>query len=98
MHFVISLQHNSFRYSPAYKRIKKRYLAAVILLLSYPFSTLAQNAIGNARAIIKIDIERTIGEIDPKIYGVFMEPIHFKGSKDGFARFGEFQYALWESI
>ncbi|MEO8405908.1 MAG: alpha-L-arabinofuranosidase C-terminal domain-containing protein [Chitinophagaceae bacterium] len=27
-------------------------------------------------AKIKIDVERKIGEIDPKIYGVFMEPIH----------------------
>jgi len=30
-------------------------------------------------AKIKINIDRTIGEIDPKIYGVFMEPIHFSG-------------------
>ncbi len=28
-------------------------------------------------AIIKVDIERVIGEIDPHIYGVFMEPIGF---------------------
>jgi len=28
-------------------------------------------------AKIKIDIDRKIGEIDTKIYGVFMEPIHF---------------------
>lgn len=34
-------------------------------------------------AKIKIDIERTIGEIDPKIYGVFMEPIHFNGRRLG---------------
>ena len=34
-------------------------------------------------AIIKIDIDRTIGEIDPKIYGVFMEPIHFNGRRMG---------------
>jgi alpha-N-arabinofuranosidase len=27
-------------------------------------------------AKIKIDIDRVIGQIDPKIYGVFMEPIH----------------------
>ena len=32
---------------------------------------------------IKIDIDRTIGEIDPKIYGVFMEPIHFSGRRMG---------------
>lgn len=34
-------------------------------------------------AKIKIDIERPIGEIDPKIYGVFMEPIHFNGARMG---------------
>jgi alpha-N-arabinofuranosidase len=34
-------------------------------------------------AKIKIDIERPIGEIDPKIYGVFMEPIHFNGRRLG---------------
>lgn len=34
-------------------------------------------------AKIKIDIERTIGEIDPMIYGVFMEPIHFSGGRLG---------------
>ena len=26
-------------------------------------------------ATIKIDVSRTIGEIDPNIYGVFMEPV-----------------------
>jgi alpha-L-arabinofuranosidase len=34
-------------------------------------------------AKIKIDIDRKIGEIDPKIYGVFMEPIHFNGKMFG---------------
>lgn len=34
-------------------------------------------------AKIKIDPERTVGEIDPKIYGVFMEPIHFNGKRLG---------------
>jgi alpha-L-arabinofuranosidase len=34
-------------------------------------------------AKIKIDIDRTNGEIDPKIYGVFMEPIHFSGRMMG---------------
>src|SRR3982751_1574059 len=34
-------------------------------------------------AKIKIDIDRTISEIDPKIYGVFMEPIHFSGRRLG---------------
>jgi alpha-L-arabinofuranosidase len=34
-------------------------------------------------AKINIDVERKIGEIDPKIYGVFMEPIHFNGKRMG---------------
>ena len=45
----------------------------VILLIALPFSLFTQTA------KIKIDVERTIGEIDPKIYGVFMEPIQFNG-------------------
>jgi alpha-N-arabinofuranosidase len=34
-------------------------------------------------AKIKIDIDRTIAPIDPKIYGVFMEPIQFTGKEQG---------------
>ena len=34
-------------------------------------------------AKIEIDVHRTIGEIDPNIYGVFMEPIHFNGRRLG---------------
>ena len=47
------------------------------LLLALPFSLFAQTA------KIKIDVDRTIGEIDPKIYGVFMEPIEFSGRRMG---------------
>jgi alpha-N-arabinofuranosidase len=43
----------------------------IILLLALPLSSFARTA------KIKIDIDRTIGEVDPKIYGVFMEPIRF---------------------
>jgi alpha-N-arabinofuranosidase len=46
-------------------------LLFTLLLFALPFKLFAQTA------KIKIDIDRTIGEIDPKIYGVFMEPIHF---------------------
>ena len=46
-------------------------------LLATCFSLSAQTA------KIKIDVDRTIGEIDPKIYGVFMEPIHFSGRRMG---------------
>ena len=45
----------------------------VALLITLSFSSFAQTA------KIKIDVTRKIGDIDPKIYGVFMEPIHFSG-------------------
>ncbi|MBN1892964.1 alpha-N-arabinofuranosidase [bacterium] len=47
------------------------------LLLALPVALPAQNA------RIKIDVDRAIGEIDPKIYGVFMEPIQFSGRRMG---------------
>jgi len=34
-------------------------------------------------ANIKIDVDRIVGTVDPKIYGVFMEPIHFTGRRLG---------------
>ncbi len=34
-------------------------------------------------AIIKTDINRNIGGIAPKIYGIFMEPIEFSGRRFG---------------
>ena len=46
-----------------------------LLCTLIPLSTFAQTA------TIKIDIDRAIGEIDPKIYGVFMEPIQFSGKR-----------------
>jgi alpha-L-arabinofuranosidase len=39
--------------------------------------------LGAQTARIQIDINRPIGEIDPMIYGVFMEPIHFNGKRLG---------------
>ncbi|RQW05272.1 alpha-N-arabinofuranosidase [candidate division KSB1 bacterium] len=53
----------------------KKLLITVLVALSFSLS--AQTA------KIKIDIERIIGEIDPKIYGVFMEPISFSGRRMG---------------
>lgn len=49
----------------------------ITVLTALPFLLSAQTA------KIKIDIDRTVGEIDPKIYGVFMEPIHFNGKRMG---------------
>jgi alpha-L-arabinofuranosidase len=54
--------------------MKNLFLA---LLLAAPVVLSAQTA------TIKIDIDRTIAEIDPRIYGVFMEPIHFNGKRFG---------------
>ncbi|MDP4248292.1 MAG: alpha-L-arabinofuranosidase C-terminal domain-containing protein [Bacteroidota bacterium] len=48
---------------------------ALALVLLFPWVVNAQNA------KIKIDAERSIGEIDPKIYGVFMEPIQISGRR-----------------
>ena len=48
-----------------------------LLLIAFPVVLFSQNA------TIKIDIERTIADVDPRIYGVFMEPIHFNGRRLG---------------
>ncbi len=53
----------------------KRLLFTLLFFLPLPL--LAQNA------TIKIDVNRKISDIDPKIYGVFMEPIHFNGRRMG---------------
>ena len=54
--------------------MKKLFFAILII---FPFSLFAQTA------QIKIDVDRTIGRINPNIYGVFMEPIHFSGRRMG---------------
>lgn len=54
--------------------MKKLYVILLILISPSLFAQTAK---------IKIDIDRKIGEIDPKIYGVFMEPINFSGGRMG---------------
>ncbi len=49
----------------------------VCILFCTSIESMAQNA------KIKIDLDRIIGPIDPKIYGVFMEPIEFSGRRLG---------------
>ena len=49
----------------------------IILLFAFCYSLSAQTA------KIKVDVDRIIGEIDPRIYGVFMEPINFSGRRMG---------------
>ena len=53
----------------------KKFIITLLIALSYVI--FAQDA------KIKIDMDRTLGKIDPKIYGVFMEPIHFSGRRMG---------------
>ena len=53
-------------------------------LAIFPLSLFAQTA------KIKIDIDRVIDQIDPKIYGVFMEPIHFNGRRLGLSDTSDF--------
>jgi len=53
----------------------KKLLFTLVSLL--PLALFAQTA------TIKIDVDRKISDIDPKIYGVFMEPIHFNGRRMG---------------
>ncbi len=55
----------------------KKIIITALCILGTGLATFAQNA------TIKIDVTRTVGEIDPKIYGVFMEPIHFNGRRMG---------------
>ncbi len=62
-------------------------------LLAFPFIVNSQNA------TIRIDIDRVISEIDPKIYGVFMEPISFSGRRLGLsdtARFNTLYGPLYD--
>lgn len=54
--------------------MKKNLLA---LFIFFPFLTHAQPA------RITIDTARVIGAIDPKIYGIFMEPIEFNPKRFG---------------
>jgi alpha-L-arabinofuranosidase len=55
--------------------MKKIY--SLLLMCALHFVMNAQTA------KIKIDIDRLISVIDPKIYGVFMEPINFSGKRMG---------------
>jgi len=54
--------------------MRKSFILALLVIPVFVFGQTAK---------IKIDISRNIGEIDPKIYGVFMEPIHFSGNRSG---------------
>lgn len=55
----------------------------ILLLLCAPLWTVAQTA------TIKIDVDRVIDKIDPRIYGVFMEPIGFnRGGVSGNTLYG----------
>lgn len=55
----------------------RKTILACCFIATLSLGTLAQSA------TIKIDVDRVIADIDPKIYGVFMEPIHFNGRRMG---------------
>jgi alpha-L-arabinofuranosidase len=51
--------------------------------LFFAFLTIVPTCLFAQTATITINVKRTIAEIDPNIYGIFMEPIHLKGSRIG---------------
>jgi len=55
----------------------RKTILSSCFIATFGLGALAQSA------TIKIDVDRVIADIDPKIYGVFMEPIHFNGSRMG---------------
>jgi len=83
MNVLISSQKNTSRRCQAFQKTKKKYRVVFIPLFFFSVFLNAQNAIPAKTATIHIDPDRTISEIDPKIYGVFMEPIHFNGARMG---------------
>src|SRR5215467_3303100 len=52
--------------------MKKPKLLLSCLILS---GLMTGNLLSQQTAVIKIDFERKIGEVDPNIYGAFVEPI-----------------------
>lgn len=54
--------------------MRKIIVIIVILIPVFVYSQTAK---------VKIDVDRVIGDIDPMIYGVFMEPINFNGKRMG---------------
>ena len=51
--------------------------------LFFAFLTIVPACLFAQTATITINVNRTISDIDPNIYGVFMEPIHLNGSRMG---------------
>ena len=52
--------------------MKKQTLLLVCIILS---SLIVGNLKAQQTAVIKIDLDRKIGKVDPNIYGAFVEPI-----------------------
>ena len=80
--FISSRQSKKFQNNILHMK-EKPFRAFILLLCCFSFSAHAQNSNMAKPAIIKIDVERVIARIDPKIYGVFMEPIHLNGARVG---------------
>jgi alpha-N-arabinofuranosidase len=54
---------------------------SVLLLWSLPVAAPHAQAADSGQARIRIDVLREVGDVDPNLYGVFMEPI--RSSMDG---------------
>ncbi|WP_431210033.1 alpha-L-arabinofuranosidase C-terminal domain-containing protein [Puia sp. P3] len=61
----------------------KPTILACCFIAIFPLGGFAQTQTQTRTATIKIDVDRVISDIDPNIYGVFMEPIHFNGRRMG---------------
>ena len=93
--FISSRQSNKFQISILHRKEKPSHVF-IFLLCCFSFSVYAQNSNIAKTAIIKIDVERVIARIDPKIYGVFMEPIHLNGARVGLPDTADFNARCME--
>ena len=56
----------------------------IIAIIGFSIQRINAQAVNSpGTAIINIDPQRTTGEIDPRIYGVFKEPIHLNEARQG---------------
>ena len=83
MYILSSEQRKNHLRSGLFPGVIQQLFIIFCLLCFFRYPVYAQNLKSEEVAIIKIDPERSIADIDPKIYGVFMEPIHLNGARVG---------------
>ncbi len=83
MYIISSEQLKNHVRSGLFPGVIQQLFIILCLLCFFQYPVYAQNLKSEEVAIIKIDPERSIADIDPKIYGVFMEPIHLNGARVG---------------